>query len=177
MTEKQNLLPHFIGELAFPVHNPMIKLSQTVWAAREEFVRWPRRQYLFWPGLTRHKDERRKDCYTFSAAQKAILAQASLPEDGRNNGPAILAFLLAGGERPVRRDFPRHHWSTHRIYDGQYPPPNKTVTTHSGGVSKPSPHSAQICSAIFNCSLGRRVLSWSMISVALMLERYPTFRF
>jgi hypothetical protein len=42
-----------------------------------------------------------------------------------------LAFRLADGERPVRSDFPRFHWSIHHIYDGRFSASQNSVVTHA----------------------------------------------
>lgn len=116
----QSTLPKLIVEMG-KADKPLNRIAKEVWAAKDEFIRWPERSLLFWTGLVRHRDGRRKDCYAYSTRHKALLARAGLEEDGRNNGPAILAFRLAGGERRLRRDFPRHHWSIHHIYEGRFP--------------------------------------------------------
>jgi hypothetical protein len=114
--------------------NPLNRIANEVWSSKADFVRWPRRSLLFWTGLVRHADGRRKDCYKYSPKQKALLKRAGLEADARNNGPAILAFRLAGGERPVRRDFPRHHWSIHHIYDGRFPAAEGDTVLHATRV-------------------------------------------
>jgi hypothetical protein len=127
---KQSTLPKFIVEMGNS-DNSLNRIANEVWSAKADFIRWPDRALLFWTGLVRHSNGRRKDCYEFSPKRKAVLKRAGLEEDGRNNGPAILAFRLAGGERPVRRDFPRHHWSIHHIYDGRFPASKAAVVLHA----------------------------------------------
>jgi len=111
--------------------NSLNRIAKEVWAAKDELIRWPERSLLFWMGLVRHPDGRRRDCYKFSPKQKTLLKRFGLKEDPRNNGPAIIAFQLAGGERPVRRDFPRYHWSIHHIYDGRFPRTAGTSVLHA----------------------------------------------
>lgn len=126
-------LPRFIVEMD-DSDNPLNRIANEVWSSKADFVRWPRRSLLFWTGLVRHADGRRKDCYKYSPKQKALLKRAGLEADARNNGPAILAFRPAGGERPVRRDFPRHHWSIHHIYDGRFPAAEGDTVLHATRV-------------------------------------------
>ena len=116
----KSVLPKFITEMG-NLDNSLNRIASEVWASKDDFIRWPKRSVLFWSGLIRHPDGRRKDCYKYSYKHKALLKKVGIDEDARNNGLAILSFRLAGGERPVRSDFPRHHWSIHHIYDGRFP--------------------------------------------------------
>jgi len=123
-------LPKFIfamGEL----DNPKNRIASEIWAAKNEFIRWPKKKLLFWPGLKRDRDGQSQNCYVFPPDQKAMLKDAGLPEDARNNGPAILAFRLAEGERPFRNDVPSWHWSIHHIYDGLFPASKGSRVTHA----------------------------------------------
>jgi hypothetical protein len=123
-------LPKFIAEMRCD-GNSLDRIADEVWASKDDFIRWPKRSLLFWMGLIRHADGRRTDCYKFSARHKALLEKAGLKEDARNNGPAILAYRLAGGARPIRRDFSRHHWSIHHIYDGRFPASDEQRVLHA----------------------------------------------
>jgi hypothetical protein len=127
---KQSTLPKFIVEMGSS-NNSLNRIANEVWFAKDDFIRWPERSLLFWTSLARHADGSRKECYKYSLKHKALLKKAGLQEDARNNGPAILSFRLAGGERPVRRDFPRHHWSIHHIYDGRFPVSNAAAVLHA----------------------------------------------
>ena len=113
-------LPTFISEMGAS-NNSLNRIANEIWSDKDRFIRWPNPSLLFWTGLIRHPDGRKKDCYKFSTKHKVLLKRANLEEDARNNGPAILSFRLAGGDRPKRSDFPRHHWSIHHIYDGRFP--------------------------------------------------------
>ena len=126
----QSNLPKFILEMA-NLDNSLNRIANEVWSNKDRFIRWSTRSLLFWAGLVRHPDGRRKDCYKFSPKRKALLKRANLEEDARNNGPAILAFRLAGGDRPTRVDFPRHHWSIHHIYDGRFPAKDGKSVLHA----------------------------------------------
>lgn len=55
--------------------------------------------------------------------------------DTRSNGPAIMAFELAGGHRPQRADGKRG-WPIHHIYDGTFPWPTHAETVRA--VAEPA---------------------------------------
>ena len=126
----QSDLPKFILEMG-NANNSMNRIADEVWSDKDSFIRWPGRSPVFWSGLVRHPNGRRKDCYQYSAKHKALLERANIEEDRRNNGPAILAFRLAGGNRPARTDYPRHHWSIHHIYDGRFPAKKSRSVLHA----------------------------------------------
>jgi hypothetical protein len=113
-----------------------------LWREKESWFRWPTESSLFQRGWTRSQDGRGDDCYPYDAELIARLKQKSLKPDGRNNGPAVLSFLMAGGERPILSD---EGWPIHHIYDGQAFIPNTQRKilhavkdgahfTHSGGL-------------------------------------------
>lgn len=113
-----------------------------LWIEKDRFFRWPKRSELLWQGVTRDPDGHKQDCYSYPKDVLVRLTKAGLPVDGRNNGPAIVAYLLAGGERPKVGTW---GWPIHHIYDGTEPPrpSKKTVPhavrdgryfTHSGGL-------------------------------------------
>ena len=104
--------------------------ARAIWNQRDAYIRWPRQQRLLLPGVVKHPDGMNPECYVYPPELVAEITQAGLPVDRRNNGPAILAFLLAGGDRP-RRPFPeKWAWTIHHIYDGQ----------HTRGNNQPVPH-------------------------------------
>lgn len=123
-------LPEFILAMGMP-DNSLNRIANEVWSEKDLYVRWPKRSLLFWTGLVRHHDGRKKDCYEYSVKHLDRLKRAGIEKDARNNGPAINAFQLAGGERPIRNDFPRHHWSIHHIYDGRFPSKRGVKTLHA----------------------------------------------
>ena len=49
--------------------------------------------------------------------------------DSRSNGPAIMSFLLVGGERPRRSN--RQGWHVDHIYDKKFPWVTKTRSLHA----------------------------------------------
>jgi hypothetical protein len=74
---------------------------------------WPKQGKLLWPGCTRG-DENQLHRYPLELKQR--LARLGLQPDERNNGPAIMSFLAAGGCRPISG---REGWPIHHIYDGK----------------------------------------------------------
>jgi len=50
--------------------------------------------------------------------------------DTRSNGPAISAFLYAGGERPFRANSTKQ-WTIHHIYDSKFPVSQSGKNTHA----------------------------------------------
>jgi hypothetical protein len=118
-----------------PLH--IAELCDRVWQQQDLFVRWPREGSLFIP------DAIRIPYHTYSAEHRKLLRSANVVVDARSNGPAIAAFLVAGGERPARIA-PGRAWSIHHIYDGQFPMPPNTSSiravkdgryfTHSAGL-------------------------------------------
>jgi len=111
-----------------------VQAALALWKDKELFFRWPRTAELLWQ-VKRHPDGNRQDCYQYPESVKCRLGR---PPDGRNNGPAIHAFELAGGSRPTG-------WHIHHVYDGSVLIPGKSTRilhavkqcdyfTHSGGL-------------------------------------------
>jgi hypothetical protein len=82
------------------------------------------RALLLCPGRAREKYA------DYNADQVGRIRAAGLRPDTRSNGPAIMAFLLAGGQRPTREDG-RHGWTIHHIYDGRFAAPGSSESTHA----------------------------------------------
>ena len=76
------------------------------------------------PGATR---DRKYHAYT--EEQRRVMRDAGIRPDTRSNGPAIMAYLLAGGERPQRAT--GRGWHVHHIYDGQHPLPLRSESAHA----------------------------------------------
>ena len=113
-----------------------------LWIDREKLFRWPNQSELLWPGIVRHQDGNKENCYDYPAALVARLAAKGMHVDGRNNGPAILAYMMAGGKRPKVGSW---GWPIHHVYDGGtvIPGTRKRILhavkdgqffTHSGGL-------------------------------------------
>lgn len=100
------------------------EIVERVWDHKDLFVRWPKRALLFMPGTVRVK------YHKYTAEQRRLLREADIKPDGRSNGPAVMAFRLAGGQRPTRVA-PGRDWSVHHVYDGKFPARGTADTTHA----------------------------------------------
>jgi len=107
-------------------HSPahVLAIADTVWEQRNLFIRWPKRDFVFIPGCVRPKSDEK---HQYTDEQKMVIQQAGLKPDARSNGPAIVAFLLAGGERPQRIQS-SNCWSIHHIYNGRFPWPGRPTS-------------------------------------------------
>ena len=99
------------------------KIISEVWGRRADYVRWPARARLLWPGCVRVKYHRIPDRIKEEAASKGIQV------DSRSNGPAIMSFLLAGGKRPRRSN--SQGWHVDHIYDRKFPWLEKGRSLHA----------------------------------------------
>lgn len=95
-------------------------LVHQVWDRKDEFICWPSHPLLLMPGCTR--DVR---FHLYEPHLIAKLRAAHIAIDRRSNGPAIMAYKLAGGQRPMREGGTRE-WHVHHIYDGKFPAPGRT---------------------------------------------------
>lgn len=96
------------------------------------FVRWASEAVLLWPGCDRVPDPGKKQKY-FNSIPPHICEMAKslgVRLDKRQNGPAVAAFRLAGGERPQRFGS-ANAWSIHHLYSGKFPYVCKKTTTHA----------------------------------------------
>lgn len=103
----------------------------TICKSLDVFVRWPSKAILLWSGCDRIAPAgERQRIHTFPNLIKAAAKAIKAPLDTRSNGPAIVAFLVAGGVRPSR--FGSHNsWSVHHIYSGKFPYIGKSATLHA----------------------------------------------
>jgi hypothetical protein len=75
------------------------------------FVNWPQRPELLWYGCDRKREEGKRHRYhSFPDVLKPLVRQHKFT-DRRSNGPAKLAYLVAGGTRPIRAS--GHGWNIH----------------------------------------------------------------
>jgi len=87
----------------------------------ESYVCWAKSSLLLWEGCDRVQKEKGKQLYHQYPEKIKNEAKAEGVElDSRSNGPAVVAYLIAGGERPWRYDLKRG-WSIHHIYNGRHP--------------------------------------------------------
>lgn len=99
------------------------QMMTLIYESPADFISWPARSLLLWPGRAR------EDYHRYPDNVRQQLRNAGISPDGRSNGPAICSFFLAGGIRPLRET--GKGWSIHHIYDGNFPFPNKMSTTHA----------------------------------------------
>lgn len=121
-------VPARIRALAGNEFDVAVHCAVSIWNQRDTYIRWPRTQRLLLPNVTKHRDG---DDYDYPPEVVAEANEAGWPVDQRSNGPAILAFQLAGGDRP-RRPFPENwSWTIHHIYDGQFALADDQIVPHA----------------------------------------------
>jgi len=102
------------------------KVLRDVWDNKDDFIKWPARNLLLWPGETTAK------YHTYPSSIVSKLKKAGITRvNTLRNGPAIMAYRLACGIRPDRRigkQGTKECWDIHHIYDGRFAfPPNDSV--------------------------------------------------
>jgi hypothetical protein len=115
--------------------------SATEWSAilsicteSYRFFRWPQKEKveLLWPGCIRTESDGE---HKYSPQLVVRLETMGLKTDTRTNGPAIVSFLAAGGERPRCNG---EGWHIHHVFDGTEGSPhavsNGDLFTHSAGL-------------------------------------------
>ncbi|HEY3128999.1 MAG TPA: hypothetical protein VGL91_06045 [Acidobacteriota bacterium] len=101
------------------------KTADLVCKDLDEFVKWPEKAALLLPGCTREKRY-----HVYPDQLKVGFKERKICCDTRANGPAIAAYLWAGGERPERfGSF--NKWSVHHVYSGKFPYPCEEKTLHA----------------------------------------------
>lgn len=94
-------------------------------------VRFAERAHLLWPGCNRIPEPGASQrIHRYVEPLKSELKSKYIDMDTRSNGPAIAAFLYAGGERPERIGS-RNRWSIHHLYSGKFPYVDRTETLHA----------------------------------------------
>jgi hypothetical protein len=88
------------------------KIISETWEHRADYIKWPAGALLLWPG-----------CVRYHRIPRGVQV------DSRSNGPAIMSFLLAGGERPMRSN--RQGWHIDHIYDGKFPWVTRARSLHA----------------------------------------------
>lgn len=96
---------------AIPV--PYQEVIRVVAADLDSFVEWPERAELLWPSCDRSLRYHR-----YPQALVDLIRERKIPLDCRSNGPAVVAYQIAGGKRPARAG--RHLWTIHHLYDGNF---------------------------------------------------------
>ena len=109
-----------------------------------DFVEWPKRAVLLWEGCDRCKPEDKKQKYhTYPQAIRTLAKQKNINLDSRPNGPAIAAFMFAGGVR-LRRFGSTNATTMHHVYSGKFPYINRANTTHAAKLGKHFSQSAGV---------------------------------
>jgi len=99
------------------------KVATEVWGHRADYIRWPVKAMLLWPGCVRTKYHRVPERIKEEARSRGVQV------DSRSNGPAVMSFLLAGGKRPKRSN--RQGWHVDHIYDGKFPWATRSRSLHA----------------------------------------------
>jgi hypothetical protein len=99
----------------------------------DDFVCWPLKAELLWEGCDRVPVNGSKVKY--HKYPEEIRQRATFTLDGRPNGPAIAAYLIAGGNRPPRFGS-KNSWSVHHIYSGKFPYIERNLTLHASHDGK-----------------------------------------
>ncbi len=114
----------------------------------DRFFRWPRVGELLWPGCVRTANDGE---HQYPAELLSRLRRLEIKADTRTNGPAIVSFLAAGGERP---NWGNEGWPIHHVFSGT---DNGNLFTHSAGLvaAHPVAHHLAHESALLNWLLRR----------------------
>jgi hypothetical protein len=113
----------------------------------DSFVRWASEAILLWPGCDRVPPPGKKQKYfSFPMHIRQMAKSLGVQLDTRPNGPAIAAFLLAGGTRPERFGS-SNAWSIHHLYSGKFPYFRRDETTYAAKECKHFTQSAGLVAA------------------------------
>ncbi|MCR9199897.1 MAG: hypothetical protein NXI04_14780 [Planctomycetaceae bacterium] len=106
----------------------------------DSFICFSEQPLLLWEGCDRRTPEgKRQRTHKYPDELKRLAKERKVKLDTRPNGPAIAAFLLAGGCRP-EREGSTNAWSVHHLYSGKFPYVNRETTLHA---SKSPTHFSQ----------------------------------
>jgi hypothetical protein len=117
--------PTWIQDLWNDKRDQSVAATKAIWLNQHAYFKWPKKGLVLNSEWTRKRDPIRDDLYSYSPEMIESCNTAGVSVDGRSNGPAIVAYLLAGGSRPMREDPPTWGWSIHHIYDGKFPAPHQ----------------------------------------------------
>lgn len=107
------------------------EIAEYVGKHLENFVKWSLKAELLWDGCDRIPEQKGKQKYhQYPSHVKERAKNLGISLDARSNGPAIAAFLLAGGHRPERHAG-NNKWSIHHIYNNKFPYIGRKTTLHS----------------------------------------------
>jgi len=97
----------------------------------QHFVRWPASAVLMWHGCNRIAPKGSKQrIHKYPDRIRPLARAHQIALDNRPNGPAIAAYVLAGGQRPSRFGS-RNSWSVHHVYQGKFPYLDRASTLHA----------------------------------------------
>lgn len=118
-----NLEHWFAEEIGQVVNAPEREILSTVASNFSFFVEWPKEALLLWKGCVRI------DKHIYPEALKTLMRSRNVEPNALSNGPAIGAFLFAGGTRPRRRN--NQGWPIHHLYSGEFPYEDEKPKLHS----------------------------------------------
>jgi hypothetical protein len=122
-------------------------ILSTVAGELEAFLRWPREAVLLWPGCDRIAPPGKRQAYfSYPSPIRSMAKDADIALDTQSNGPAIAAFVLAGGSRPERFGN-SNAWSVHHLYSGKFLYLGRKTTTHAAKDSRHFTQSAGLVAA------------------------------
>src|SRR5262249_30271402 len=122
-----------LAEVSSPAERAIVS---SVAGELDAFIHWSREALLLWPTCTRVPSPGKRQAYFSYPPHIRDIARASnVVLDTRANGPAIAAFVLAGGNRPGRFGS-SNAWSIHHLYSGKFPYVGRQTTTHATKESR-----------------------------------------
>jgi hypothetical protein len=137
----------FVRELTQVSSPPEQAILSSVSTELDAFVRWPAEAILLWPGCNRIPlPGNRQKYFSYPAHIREMAKARGVVLDTRPNGPAIAAFILAGGIRPERFGS-SNAWSVHHLYSGKFPYIGRKTTTHAAKESSHFTQSAGLVAA------------------------------
>jgi hypothetical protein len=142
-----NLESWFVNELELVDSPSQREVLSVVSSNLEAFIQSPKAAVLLWPGCDRVPEVgKRQKYFAYPRHIKALAVETAFTLDTRANGPAVAAFLIAGGTRPDRFGS-ANAWSVHHLYSGKYPYIGRTETLHAAKTGDHFTQSAGLIAA------------------------------
>ena len=127
----ENLADWLTTEVAAISPAPIRAVVQTVCQHLDDFVQFPQRAVLLWEGCDRIAPEgKRQKYHSYPESIRQLAKPTRVQLDSRPNGPAIAAYLIADGKRPIRTGS-ANSWSIHHLYSGKFPYFDTAETLHA----------------------------------------------
>lgn len=121
---RKNILRWFKNEIKdLEPHLQEIVLG--IFLNSESLCNFPKKSFLLWNGC-----DRKRRYHAFPNSIKKQARQKRISLNNLSNGPALVAFELAGGIRPARYGS-NNKWSVHHLYSGKFPYLGKDDTLHA----------------------------------------------